>query len=164
VAKNYKITTANEKISTYRAYANLTKGITQGAQDLVKDGVIKNDKRFDNRDLGQRSPKAQEAMERYSFYKIEGTKAQFNYLKGKAGSGTHLSHYIDDERFPGLNQAAFNTANVVYQGLQLAKGEQGIIKTLTDLYEQGAGANDKTPLLSAELEISNLERENKKND
>ena len=173
MAKNYKITTANEKISTYRAYANLTKGITQGAQDLVKDGVIKNDKRFDNRDLGQRSPKAQEAMERYSFYKIEGTKAlkedritlaQFNYLKGKAGSGTHLSHYIDDERFPGLNQAAFNTANVVYQGLQLAKGEQGIIKTLTDLYEQGAGANDKTPLLSAELEISNLERENKKND
>jgi hypothetical protein len=171
VAKNYKITTANEKISTYRAYANLTKGITQGAQDLVKDGVIKNDKRFDNRDLGQRSPKAQEAMERYSFYKIEGTKAlkedritlaQFNYLKGKAGSGTHLSHYVDDERFPGLNQTAFNASNFGYQLKQTLMDGQSVKKMVTDLYQQGRGANDKTPLLSAELEINNLKAQNKK--
>tara|TARA_R100000544_G_scaffold36921_1_gene26368 strand:- start:155 stop:652 length:498 start_codon:yes stop_codon:yes gene_type:complete len=165
MAKNYKVTTIKEKLNKFQEYSDLAKGITQGSIDLTKEN------RFSNKDLGQRSPEAQEAMKLYSFYKMEGAKAleageitgeQFNYLKGKAGSGTHLSHYIDDERFPGLNQTAFNIANFIYQAKQSITDGQSIKKMVTDLYDQGRGANDKSPLLSAELELNLLKEQNKK--
>lgn len=165
MAKNYKVTTIKEKLTKFQEYTDLAKGITQGSIDLAKEN------RFSNKDLGQRSPEAQKAMNTYGYYKTEGAAAlergditidQFNYLKGKAGSGTHLSHYIDDERFPGLNQTAFNISNFGYQLKQTLMDGQSIKKMVTDLYDQGRGANDKTPLLSAELEINNLKAQNKK--
>ena len=165
MAKNYKVTTIKDKLTKFQEYTDLAKGITQGAVDLSKED------RFSNKDLGQRSPEAQKAMDTYGYYKTEGAAAlergditidQFNYLKGKAGSGTHLSHYVDDERFQGLNQAAFNAANFVYQAKQSITDGQSIKKMITDLYDQGRGANDKSPLLSAELEINNLKAQNKK--
>tara|TARA_R110002096_G_scaffold17382_5_gene60273 strand:+ start:1507 stop:2007 length:501 start_codon:yes stop_codon:yes gene_type:complete len=165
MAKNYKVTTIKDKLTKFQEYTDLAKGITQGAVDLSKED------RFSNKDLGQRSPEAQKAMELYSYYKTEGAAAlergditgeQFNYLKGKAGSGTHLSHYVDDERFQGLNQAAFNISNFGYQLKQTLMDGQSVKKMVTDLYQQGRGANDKTPLLSAELEINNLKAQNKK--
>tara|TARA_R110000796_G_scaffold172664_7_gene289654 strand:+ start:1674 stop:2174 length:501 start_codon:yes stop_codon:yes gene_type:complete len=165
MAKNYKVTTIKDKLTKFQEYSDLAEGITQGAKDLLKEHA------FSNKNIGQRSPEADKAMDLYEYYKDQGAKAlergditgeQFNYLKGKAGSGTHLSYYIDDERFPGVNQAAFNFVNLIYQGKQSIQDGQPISKMVTDLYQQGRGAADQTPLLSAELEINNLKAQNKK--
>ena len=39
---------------------------------------------------------------------------------------------------------------------------QSLKKMVSDLYQQGQGANDKTPLLSVEEELNILKEQNKK--
>ena len=103
------------------------------------------------------------AWDKYYDYKDAGTEAlnkgeidaqAFNELKGKAGGSTVIDHFVDKGNHPVINSLFTNAANVLYQGVQTIATDQTIAEGIKDIWQQGSGANDSTPLGSVVEEIA----------
>jgi hypothetical protein len=103
------------------------------------------------------------AWDKYYDYKDAGAEAlnkgeidaqAFNELKGKAGGSTVIDHFVDKGDHPVINSLFTNAANVLYQGVQTITTDQTIAEGIKDIWQQGSGANDSTPLGSVVEEIA----------
>ena len=104
-----------------------------------------------------------QAWDKYYDYKNAGAEAlnkgeidaqAFNELKGKAGGSTVIDHFVDKGDHPVINSLFTNAANVLYQGVQTIATDQTIAEGIKDIWQQGSGANDSTPLGSVVEEIA----------
>ena len=134
--------------------------MSPGEVGLV-NGIVEGLKAFGPNDI--RTPAEQKQWDRYEEYKKAGTDAlikgeidekAFNEIKGKAGSETVINHFVDSEKNPGINNFMTNSANVFYQAMDVAIGDDSIKDGVVDFFQQMKGVNSSEPLGSIGEEIA----------
>ncbi len=137
----------------------LVNGLLEGAE-AVYEGAFSVDGSGTDR---VKTPAESAAWDKYYGYKNAGIEAlnkgeidvkAFNELKGKAGSDTVINHFVDTDKNPLINNSIANTANVLYQAMDVITGDDSIKDGITDFFQQKKGVDDDTPLGSIGEEIA----------
>ena len=137
----------------------LVNGLLEGAE-AVYQGAFSVDGSGTDR---VKTPEESAAWDKYYSYKSAGIDAlnkgeidvkAFNELKGKAGSDTVINHFVDTNKNPLINNSVANTANVLYQAMDVITGDDTIKDGITDFFQQKKGVDDNTPLGSIGEEIA----------
>ena len=141
----------------------LVNGLLEGAE-AVYQGAFSVDGSGTDR---VKTPEESAAWDKYYSYKSAGIDAlnkgeidvkAFNELKGKAGSDTVINHFVDTNKNPLINNSIANTANVLYQAMDVITGDDTIKEGITDFFQQKKGVDDDTPLGSIGEEIAKAKK------
>lgn len=141
----------------------LVNGLLEGAE-AVYEGAFSVDGSGTDR---IKTPEESAAWDKYYSYKSAGIDAlnkgeidvkAFNELKGKAGSDTVINHFVDTNKNPLINNSIANTANVLYQAMDVITGDDTIKEGITDFFQQKKGVDDDTPLGSIGEEIAKAKK------
>ena len=141
----------------------LVNGLLEGAE-AVYEGAFSVDGSGTDR---VKTPEESAAWDKYYSYKSAGIDAlnkgeidvkAFNELKGKAGSDTVINHFVDNNKNPLINNSIANTANVLYQAMDVITGDDTIKEGITDFFQQKKGVDDNTPLGSIGEEIAKAKK------
>jgi len=89
------------------------------------------------------------AWDKYYDYKDAGAEAL-----NKGEIDAQAFNELDKGNHPVINSLFTNAANVLYQGVQTIATDQTIAEGIKDIWQQGSGANDSTPLGSVVEEIA----------
>ena len=137
----------------------LVNGLLEGAEAVYK-GAFSVDGSGTDR---VKTPAESAAWDKYYGYKNAGIAAlnkgeidvkAFNELKGKAGSDTVINHFVDTNKNPLINNSIANTANVLYQAMDVITGDDTIKDGITDFFQQKKGVDNDKPLGSVSEEIA----------